>query len=77
MMTPLSLAVQAIKDGAMNFIQKPFRDQQLLDYINDALKLDAQQRAELLGHKEILRRLSCKFILEVFFNLHHLTHQVG
>jgi FixJ family two-component response regulator len=32
------MAVQAIKDGAMNFIQKPFRDQQLLDYINDALK---------------------------------------
>lgn len=52
------MAVQAIKDGAMNFIQKPFRDQELLDLINDALKLDAQQRAELLEHKEILRRLS-------------------
>lgn len=52
------MAVQAIKDGAINFIQKPFSDQQLLDYIHDALKLDAQQRAELLGHKEILRRLS-------------------
>lgn len=52
------MAVQAIKDGAMNFIQKPFRDQELLDLINDALKLDAQQRRELLEHKEILRRLS-------------------
>ncbi|MCK5893049.1 MAG: response regulator transcription factor [Endozoicomonadaceae bacterium] len=52
------MAVQAIKDGAMNFIQKPFRDQELLDDINDALKLDTQQRAELLEHKEILRRLS-------------------
>ena len=52
------MAVQAIKDGAMNFIQKPFRDQELLDLINDALKLDTQQRKELLEHKEILRRLS-------------------
>ena len=51
------MAVQAIKDGAMNFIQKPFRDQELLDLINDALKLDIQQRRELLEHKEILRRL--------------------
>ena len=52
------MAVQAIKDGAMNFIQKPFRDQELLDLINDALKLDTQQRRELLEHKEILRRLT-------------------
>ena len=54
----IPMAVQAIKDGAMNFIQKPFRDQELLDYVNDALSLDARQRARLLEHKEILRRLS-------------------
>lgn len=52
------MAVKAIKNGAMNFIQKPFRDQELLDFIHDALKLDTQQRKELLSHKEILRRLS-------------------
>ena len=52
------MAVQAIKNGAMNFIQKPFRDQELLDLVTDALKLDTQQRKELLEHKEILRRLS-------------------
>lgn len=54
----IPMAVQAIKNGAMNFIQKPFRDQELLDDINNALKLDAQQRTELLEHMEILRRLS-------------------
>ena len=52
------MAVQAIKNGGMNFIQKPFRDHELIDLINDGLKLDSQQRRELLGHKEILHRLS-------------------
>ena len=52
------MAVRAIKEGAMDFIQKPFRDQELLDLINDALKLDSKQRQELLEHKNILRRVS-------------------
>ncbi|MDE1463697.1 response regulator transcription factor [Spartinivicinus poritis] len=54
----VQMAVQAIKNGAMNFIQKPFRDQELLDLINDGLKLDSEQRKELLEHKEILKRLA-------------------
>ncbi|WP_257284845.1 response regulator transcription factor [Endozoicomonas sp. SESOKO1] len=52
------MAVRAIKDGATNFIQKPFRDQELLDLIHDTLKIDARQRQELLKRKEILRKLS-------------------
>ena len=52
------MAVRAIKEGAMDFIQKPFRDQELLDLINDALKLDAKQRTNLLERKEILQRIS-------------------
>ena len=52
------MAVRAIKDGAMNFIQKPFRDQEILDLVNDAIRLDLRQREELLEHKEIIRRLS-------------------
>ena len=31
------MAVQALKDGAADFIQKPYRDQDLLDSINNAL----------------------------------------
>jgi two-component system response regulator FixJ len=38
------MAVQAMKDGAFDFLQKPFRDQDLLDRINAALKQDAQNR---------------------------------
>jgi two-component system response regulator FixJ len=41
------MAVQAMKDGAFDFLQKPFRDQELLDRINAALKQDAQNRASV------------------------------
>ena len=38
------MAVQAIQAGALDFIQKPFRDQDLLDRVNHALKsCDSQQ----------------------------------
>jgi FixJ family two-component response regulator len=38
------MAVQAMKAGAMDFLQKPYRDQALLDSINAALTLDAAAR---------------------------------
>src|SRR6202165_5801927 len=34
------MAVHAMKEGAFEFVQKPFRDQDLLDRVNHALKLD-------------------------------------
>jgi two-component system, LuxR family, response regulator FixJ len=37
-------AVDAVKDGAVDFIQKPFQDQKLLDMINEALDLDRRLR---------------------------------
>jgi two-component system, LuxR family, response regulator FixJ len=40
----IPMAVQAMKDGAFDFLQKPFRDQDLLDRINAALKADAKNR---------------------------------
>jgi two-component system response regulator FixJ len=40
----IPMAVQAMKDGAFDFLQKPFRDQDLLDRINAALKQDAHNR---------------------------------
>lgn len=43
----IPMAVQAMKDGAFDFLQKPFRDQELLDRINGALKLDAENRASV------------------------------
>lgn len=38
------MAVQAMKAGAVDFLQKPYRDQALLDSIEAALSLDAAAR---------------------------------
>lgn len=41
------MAVEAMQHGAVDFIQKPFRDQDLLDRINQALEKDRDNRAGL------------------------------
>ncbi len=41
------MAVEAMQAGAVDFIQKPFRDQDLLDRINQALEKDVANRAAL------------------------------
>jgi len=51
------MAVQAMKAGAFEFIQKPFRDQDLLDQINHALQHDAENRQGVARRAEVLRRL--------------------
>jgi two-component system, LuxR family, response regulator FixJ len=51
------MAVQAMKEGAFEFVQKPFRDQDLLDRINHALEQDAQIRSTLARRTEVLQRL--------------------
>ena len=40
----IDMAVGALKDGAMDFIQKPYHEENLLDSINAALELDARNR---------------------------------
>ncbi len=51
------MAVKAIQNGAVDFIQKPFHDQALLDRIQQALRLDAERRRSLELRAEIARRL--------------------
>ena len=48
------MAVEAMQQGAMDFLQKPFRDQDLVDRINKALEKDRAGR-ELLGNRERLQ----------------------
>jgi len=51
------MAVQAMKEGAFQFIQKPFRDQELLDHINHALQFDRDNRKDLAARAEVQRRV--------------------
>lgn len=51
------MAVQAMKEGAFEFIQKPFRDQDLLDCVNQALRQDAENRDTVARRADVLRRL--------------------
>ena len=46
----IPMAVQAMKAGAVEFLRKPFRDQELLDAVQQALERDCkarEQRAEI------------------------------
>ncbi len=50
----IPMAVEAIQHGAFDFLQKPFRDQDLIDRVQRALTTDAQQRSEL-AKREVIR----------------------
>jgi len=52
------MAVDAMQKGAVDFIQKPFRDQDLLDRIREALKTDQERREEQQKHAEVAERLA-------------------
>jgi FixJ family two-component response regulator len=51
------MAVNAMKSGATDFIQKPFRDQDLLDRINKALQQDKERRVSGAQTRVIRDRL--------------------
>ena len=51
------MAVEAMQHGAFDFLQKPFRDQELIDRIQRALARDASMYAALREHEHIRERL--------------------
>jgi len=51
------MAVEAMQHGAFDFLQKPFRDQDLLDRVQRALAKDRSIREEQRGHECIRQRL--------------------
>jgi len=51
------MAVEAMQKGAVDFIQKPFRDQELLDRIGEALKADQQRRSAREEKADVLGRV--------------------
>ncbi|MDJ0916440.1 MAG: response regulator transcription factor [Woeseiaceae bacterium] len=52
------MAVEAMQKGAVDFIQKPFRDQELLDRIHIALDTDEERRAEQQQHNVVAERIA-------------------
>ena len=52
------MAVEAMKRGAVDFIQKPFRDQELLDRINLALEQNRRRRAAEEMKRDIAKRIA-------------------
>lgn len=53
----IPMAVEAMRRGAVDFIRKPFREQDLLDRINEALEIDAGRREKLLNRQHILEQI--------------------
>jgi FixJ family two-component response regulator len=51
------MAVEAMQQGAFDFLQKPFRDQDLIDRIQRALAKDQANRLELKGRSDVRERL--------------------
>jgi FixJ family two-component response regulator len=55
------MAVRAVQSGAIDFIEKPFNNQNMLDSVHKAIELDARQRGE------------SSQLLEIEKNYHTLT----
>lgn len=61
------MSVQAMKAGAVDFLTKPFRDQELIDAINTGIELDRQRREDARQMQGLRRR---------FASLNHNERQV-
>jgi two-component system response regulator FixJ len=67
------MAVEAMQHGAVDFIQKPYREQDLLDKINMAIALDEGNREALEHRHKIIEKLSTltpreKEVMEMMVN---------
>ncbi len=54
----IPICVQAMKEGAFHFLEKPYRPFQLLDIVRSALEYDAKTRREQRGRHEKGQRLA-------------------
>jgi len=51
-------SVRAMKGGAVDFLQKPFNDQELLDCVHRALARSREERVDRAERRELERRLA-------------------
>jgi two-component system, LuxR family, response regulator FixJ len=54
----IPMAVRAVSEGALDFLEKPFHDDALIEGVRHALALDAEQRAEAAEMAEVEGRLA-------------------
>lgn len=54
----IPMAVEAMQHGAFDFLQKPFRDQELIDRVQRALERDAAIRTEIQATDQIRQHLA-------------------
>jgi len=54
----IPMSVQAMRAGAVEFLEKPFEDQALIDAVHEALKKDEQARQKKAELREILERVN-------------------
>lgn len=54
----ISMAVEAMHKGAIDFLQKPFDDQSLIDRVQVALERDAQNRSQAKKREDGQRQLA-------------------
>ena len=52
----IPMVVEAMREGAFDFLEKPVRHQDLIDRVNAALKKDAQNRESIRRHADIRSR---------------------
>lgn len=53
----ISMAVRAIQAGALDFVEKPFDDEQLIEKVRNALEFDQGERHDLPAREEVEQRL--------------------
>ncbi len=53
----VGMAVKAMRLGALDFIPKPYHEQELLDRIHEALAYDASKRDRVHDHEQLLARI--------------------
>lgn len=52
----IPMVVEAMREGAFDFLEKPIRHQDLIDRVNAAIKKDAQNRESIRRHADIRSR---------------------
>lgn len=58
------LAVEAMREGALDFMRKPIREQDLLDRIQEALEYEAGTRRIIFDREQMMKKLSSLTVRE-------------